>query len=187
MHFACWNDEVNSRQIRKAFRLIWHAALWTIWRERNARIFKNQFKCVDELVDEVKALSWCWALNRLCIASCLYYEWCWNPRDAQEALMGVSWLGVFRQQLGCFLGAFFCCFCWCEQLLFSLLSTFSSRWFSRCVFAFVTCILVYWLWLLQVQLLLFFPCLCRLHFGVFAPLYFLSLPLSHVFWCIGSL
>jgi len=58
MHFACWSDEVNSRRLKKAFWLIWHAAIWTIWRERNARIFKNQFKGVDELVDEVKALSW---------------------------------------------------------------------------------------------------------------------------------
>jgi hypothetical protein len=81
VHFTCWNDEASSRRIRMAFRMIWHAVLWTIWRERNARIFKNQFKCVYELVDEVKALSWCWALNRLRIASCLFYEWCWNPRD----------------------------------------------------------------------------------------------------------
>jgi hypothetical protein len=81
MHFTCWSGEVNSRRLKKAFGLIWHAAIWTIWRERNARIFKNQFKNVDELVDEVKALSWCWALNRLRIASCLFYEWCWNPRE----------------------------------------------------------------------------------------------------------
>ncbi|AES71473.1 hypothetical protein MtrunA17_Chr3g0117221 [Medicago truncatula] len=52
-----------------------------IWRGRNARIFKNQFKHIAELVDEVKALSWCWALNRLRISSCLYYEWCWKPRE----------------------------------------------------------------------------------------------------------
>jgi len=30
MHFACWNDEVNSRRLKKAFWLIWHAAIWTI-------------------------------------------------------------------------------------------------------------------------------------------------------------
>jgi len=57
MHFACWSDEVNSRCLRKAFWLIWHASIWSIWRERNARIFKNQFKSVDDVVDDVKALS----------------------------------------------------------------------------------------------------------------------------------
>lgn len=81
MHVACWSNEANPRRLKKAFWLIWHAAIWSIWRERNARTFKNQFKCVDELVEEVKALSWCWALNRPRIASCLFCEWCWNPRE----------------------------------------------------------------------------------------------------------
>jgi len=81
VHFACWSDEANPRRLKKAFWLIWHAVIWTMWKERNARIFQNQFKHVDELVDEVKALSWCWALNRLRIASCLFYEWCWNPQE----------------------------------------------------------------------------------------------------------
>jgi hypothetical protein len=81
MHLSCWSDEVNSRWLKKALWLIWHATIWTMWKERNARIFKNQFKNVDELVDEVKTLSWVWALDRLRIVSCLFYEWCWNPRD----------------------------------------------------------------------------------------------------------
>jgi len=76
-HFVCWSNGANSRRVKKAYWLIWHAALWSLWNERNARIFKNQFKNVDE----VKALAWCWALSRLSIASCLYYEWCWNPRE----------------------------------------------------------------------------------------------------------
>ena len=45
---------------------------------KNAWIFKNQFKNYDEVVDDIKALSWCWSLSRLRIASCLFYEWCWN-------------------------------------------------------------------------------------------------------------
>jgi hypothetical protein len=32
LHFTCWSDEVNSRRLKKAFGLIWHAAIWTIWR-----------------------------------------------------------------------------------------------------------------------------------------------------------
>ena len=80
-HFACWNGEVNSRQLKKVFWLIWHASIWMIWKERNARIFKNQFKNFDEVVDDIKAVSWCWSLSRLRIVSCLLYEWCWNPRD----------------------------------------------------------------------------------------------------------
>jgi hypothetical protein len=80
-HFACWNEVVNSRRLRKAFSLIWHATIWMIWKERNARIFKNQARNFDEVVDDVKAVSWFWSLSRLPIASCLFYEWCWNPRE----------------------------------------------------------------------------------------------------------
>lgn len=81
VHFACSSDEVNSRRLRKAFWLIWHATLWMIWKERNARIFKNQMRSFDEVVDDIKAVSWFWSLSRLRIASCLFYEWCWNPRE----------------------------------------------------------------------------------------------------------
>lgn len=80
-HFACWGEEVHPRRLRKAFWLVWHASLWMIWKERNAWIFNNHLKCVEEVVDEVKAVSWYWALSRLRISSCLFYEWCWNPKE----------------------------------------------------------------------------------------------------------
>jgi len=80
-HFVCWNAEVNSRWLRKPFWLIWHATLWTIWKERNARIFTLKAKNYDEVVEDIKAVSWCWTLSRLRIASCLFYESSWNPRE----------------------------------------------------------------------------------------------------------
>jgi hypothetical protein len=80
-HFACWSESSNSRRMFKAFCLIWHAVIWSIWKERNARIFKDQFKNFDEVFDDIMALSWCWMLSRLKISSCLFYEWTWNPRD----------------------------------------------------------------------------------------------------------
>jgi len=39
MHFVCWSEACNSRRLLKAFWLIWHAVIWAIWKERNARIF----------------------------------------------------------------------------------------------------------------------------------------------------
>jgi len=81
VHFACWSREVNSRKLRRAFVLIWHASIWMILKERNDIIFKNQFKSVDEVLDDIKAVFWCWCLSRLRIASCLFYEWCWNLRE----------------------------------------------------------------------------------------------------------
>jgi len=80
-HFACWSTLSNSRRLFNAFCLIWHAVIWSIWKERNATIFKNQVKNVDEVFEDIKALSWCWALSRLRISTCLFYEWTWNPRE----------------------------------------------------------------------------------------------------------
>ncbi|AES95585.1 hypothetical protein MtrunA17_Chr5g0409511 [Medicago truncatula] len=33
----------------------------------------------DELVEEVKVLSWRWVLGRFNVPACMYYEWCWCP------------------------------------------------------------------------------------------------------------
>lgn len=57
VHLGCWNSEVPSKRLKKGFWLIWHATIWSIWKERNARIFNNQMKEVEELVDEIKAVS----------------------------------------------------------------------------------------------------------------------------------
>jgi hypothetical protein len=48
----------------------WHA---TIWKERNTWIFQNHAKEVDEIVDEIKVVSWFWVLSRLKIASCFLF------------------------------------------------------------------------------------------------------------------
>jgi hypothetical protein len=37
-------------------------------------------------VDEIKLVSWHWSLSRLKFASCLFYEWCWNPRLSKEMI-----------------------------------------------------------------------------------------------------
>jgi hypothetical protein len=51
-----------------------------VWKARNNRIFNNKIIGVDELVEQIKVLSWHWSLSRLKIATYLFYEWCWNPR-----------------------------------------------------------------------------------------------------------
>jgi len=48
---------------------------------RNEGIFNNEIARWDELVEEVKVLSWRWVLGRFNISACMFYEWCWNPRD----------------------------------------------------------------------------------------------------------
>lgn len=79
--FLCWSGWERNKKIRRGLWLIWHAAIWVIWRVRNNRIFNNQVTEVDELVEEVKVLSWRWTLNRINIPACMFYEWCWNPKE----------------------------------------------------------------------------------------------------------
>jgi len=35
---------------------------------------------VEDLVDEMKVLSWHWILARVKVPTCLYYKWCWYQR-----------------------------------------------------------------------------------------------------------
>jgi len=51
------------------------------WRTRNDRIFNNAWCEAEELVEDIKVLSWRWFLNRTCAAVCLFYERHWNPKE----------------------------------------------------------------------------------------------------------
>jgi len=45
--------------------LILHAAIWTIWKERNDMIFNDSVTDAHEIFDSIMVLSWYWSLNRL--------------------------------------------------------------------------------------------------------------------------
>lgn len=81
IHIDCWLGMWCKKKWRRGAWLIWHSVIWVIWNSRNDRIFNDKVKEVDEMVEEIKVLLWNWSLNRLKISSCLFYEWCWNPRE----------------------------------------------------------------------------------------------------------
>jgi hypothetical protein len=80
VHWECWSIGGNSKKETKGFWLIWHTTIWVLWNRRNEKIFKGRNFEVDELVEEIKVLSWRWMLERLHNPPCLFYEWIWNPR-----------------------------------------------------------------------------------------------------------
>jgi hypothetical protein len=77
--FDCFIGAAGSKKVRRGFSLIWHAAVWAIWRSRNNAIFSNGVIDPGEVVDAVMLLSWRWGLSRHKIPTCLFYEWCWDP------------------------------------------------------------------------------------------------------------
>lgn len=94
-HWMCWNGAILHRKaIKRGLRLIWHTTIWVIW---NNVIFNNGGFRVDEIVEEIKMLSWRWSLARLKMPVCLYYEWRWNPISClcrwgkERPLLGVFW------------------------------------------------------------------------------------------------
>lgn len=64
--------------------MIWEVVICVIWKARNGHIFNNENAMWDELVEEVKVMSWRWLLGRFNIPACMYYKWCWC---LQECLM----------------------------------------------------------------------------------------------------
>jgi len=80
-HWACWDGLASSKKVKMGLRLIWHTSMWVIWKARNNCIFNNVLIKSEELVEEVKVLSWRWSFSRLNIQTCQFYEWVWDPKE----------------------------------------------------------------------------------------------------------
>jgi hypothetical protein len=80
IHWRSWSWGGRDKNVKKGFWLIWNTTIWVLWTVRNDKIFKEINYVVDEIVEEVKVLSWRWLLSRMHTPVCLFYEWCWNPQ-----------------------------------------------------------------------------------------------------------
>jgi hypothetical protein len=79
--FEILRGAAKNKTLRQGFMLIWHAAIWSIWKARNNAIFANEVVNPYALVEEIKVVSWKWSLTRLKLKPCLFYEWVWDPGD----------------------------------------------------------------------------------------------------------
>jgi hypothetical protein len=79
--FDCLSEVGANKKYRNGLRLVWHTAIWVLWRARNNLIFNNIREDPVDIVEGIKVLSWRWSVDRLNIPPCLYYEWVWDPGD----------------------------------------------------------------------------------------------------------
>lgn len=64
IHRECWSSGVMKKKIRKGLRMIRQAAIWVIWKARNECIFNDVVTRCDEVVEDIKLLSWKWAFGK---------------------------------------------------------------------------------------------------------------------------
>jgi hypothetical protein len=79
--FAVFVGHATDKRSRKALILIWNATMWVLWKSRNDRVFNNKTTTKEEMVDQIKLLSWKWFINGMARGPCLLYEWNWSPID----------------------------------------------------------------------------------------------------------
>jgi len=84
VHWECWSGRAGNKNRLRGLWMIWLTTIWVVWNARNDKIFKGINHEVEQIVEEVKFLSWRWVLKRMNISVCLYYEWCWNPIICHE-------------------------------------------------------------------------------------------------------
>lgn len=72
VHWECWSERKNN--VKKGLWLIWNSTIWVLWKARNDCIFKDINYSAEEIVEEIKVLSWRWVLSRMSIPACLFYE-----------------------------------------------------------------------------------------------------------------
>ncbi|AES95629.1 hypothetical protein MTR_5g027610 [Medicago truncatula] len=106
VHLECWSKEVSTRKLRQGFWLIWHATLWVIWKVRNEIIFNNGTFDVEEVVENIKVLSWSWSLHSLRLGRACFMNGVGIPAsvllDSLERALLLAWF--FRVRLWLFFG-----------------------------------------------------------------------------------
>jgi hypothetical protein len=84
VHWECWNRRGSNNNRKRGWRLIWSTTIWVLWKSRNDKNFNEFNFVVNDLVKEIKVLTWRWVLHRINVPVCLFYEWCWDPASCLD-------------------------------------------------------------------------------------------------------
>jgi hypothetical protein len=72
---------VKAKNQRRGLCFIWNVYMWVLWRCRNDSIFNNVTVSAEDVIDQIKLLSWKWFVGRIAKGPFLLYEWTWNPLE----------------------------------------------------------------------------------------------------------
>jgi len=79
-HYLQFGHMVGLPHFSHSFlQLIWLACVWTIWKERNNRIFNQKATTTSVMSDKVKLLSFQWLKARLHMFAFSYHDWWQHP------------------------------------------------------------------------------------------------------------
>lgn len=68
-----------TKREKDIIRLVWFSSAWVLWKERNARIFKNSQNIIHHLLDNNKAQSFGWLKAKHKNLAFDYHSWWTNP------------------------------------------------------------------------------------------------------------
>jgi len=61
------------------FKVIWHVCVWTVWKEKNNKIFKDKVEDLAQLLDKVKFVSFSWLKANRLTSTFNYNDWWRHP------------------------------------------------------------------------------------------------------------
>ena len=76
-----------SKKSRTTFAIVWISALYVIWKDRNRRIFQNQFDHLEHLLERVKLQTYWWLKANFINFGFDYPFWRQNPSCCLQAIM----------------------------------------------------------------------------------------------------
>jgi hypothetical protein len=75
----------KGKKVRKGMTMIWNGVVWAIWRRWNAVIFDSGNKGVQDVIEEIKVVTWRWWLSQSKASQPLLYEWQMEPIVCMES------------------------------------------------------------------------------------------------------
>ncbi|XP_024634470.1 uncharacterized protein [Medicago truncatula] len=67
-------------------KVIWHACVWILWKERNYMIFNDKAQDLEQIVDNVKFVSFFWLKANSLTSAFSYSDWWRHPLICMDVM-----------------------------------------------------------------------------------------------------